>query len=321
MRQVIGVIALAVLAACESSSPPPAASSPSPPASAATGLSCQLPVVVGSTPGFITFPAGSFKADPQAKVVRVSGWPFAAVLSYDRAHRLWLTVPRWLVSSDGSQYLFRGSDGSIDLATVSTGGDRVLASSSSSPSGNGWFPVGMTDAEVYIAAASDPNGPAPAPFFGLWSVNLDGTGLTSITESGVWTMIGSGAAWGVTPQTAAALNRLDLSTGTAMVWVAPDDGGVFLYDVDTAGDPLVVVVAGDSYVLALVTAKNTFRRLGLPDGTVWGGPGHRVQNGLVTRSAIWLTVDDGSILFSTLGKGFSLASNVPGVSNVAGECD
>jgi hypothetical protein len=277
-------------------------------------------VVVGTTPGFVTFPAGSYRADPQANIVRVSGSPFAPVVVYDRAYRLWLTIPWWLVSSDGSQYLFRGSDGSIHLASASTRSDHLLVASSASPGGNGWFPIGLTNAAVYIAAASNTNGPAPAPFFGLWSVKLDGTGLKSITKSGVWTVIGAGAAWGVTPQTAATLNRLDLSTGATSIWVAPADGGVFLYDIDPAGNPVVGVASGDYYGVAIVTARNTLKTISLPAGTYWGGLGHVVQNGLATRSAIWLTVQDGSILYSSDEKDFHLATNVPGVSNVGADC-
>ena len=293
---------------------------PSPAASPATGLTCNLPVVVGSTPGFITFPAGSFRADPQPNIIRVSGWPFAPATIYDRPYARWLTIPRWFVSSDGSQYLFRGNDGSVHLVTMSTGSDNVLVASASSPSGNGWFPVGITKDAAYIASASNMPGPAPAPFFGLWSMKLDGTGLKSITQSGVWTIIGSGAAWGVTPQTSAALNHLDLSTGASTAWVAPADGAVFLYDVDAVGNPVIGVASGDYFGVALVTAKDTLMTITLPAGTYWGGLGHRVQNGLATRSAIWITVEDGSLLFSSDGKDFSLAATVAGVSNVAAEC-
>ena len=299
----------------------PTPASPSASASPATGLTCQLPVVVGSTPGFVTFPTGSFRADPNPNIVRVTGSPFAPVLIYDRTYGRWLTIPWWLVSSDGLQYLYRGSDGSVHLATISTGSDNVLVASGASPSGNGWFPVGIASGAIYIAAASNLNGPAPAPFFGLWSAKLDGTDLKSITQSGVWTLIGAGAAWGVTPQTAAALNRLDLSTGTSSVWFAPGpEGAVFLYDVDRLGEPVVGVANVDYYGVALATAKNSLTTITLPAGTYWGGLGHRVQNGLVTSPGIWLTVDDGSILLSRDGKSFGLATTLPGVSNVAGPC-
>lgn len=336
MKMALAVSAVLLLVGCAQAAPEASASPavtnaapvavspsgvvPSPSLAASpTGLTCSLPIVVGSAPGFITFPAGSFKADPRANIVRVSGWPFGPAMIYDRPYARWLTIPRWLISTDGSQYLFRGNDGSVHLVTLSTESDNVLVASASSPSGSGWFPVGITRDAAYIATASNMTA-APAPFFGLWSVALDGTGLKSIAASGVWTIIGSGAAWGVTAQTSAALNRLDLSTGASTVWAAPADGGVSLYDVDAVGNPVIGVASGDYFGVALVTAKDTLMTITLPAGTNWGGLGHRVQNGLATRSAIWITVEDGSLLFSSDGIDFNLAATVAGVSNVAAGC-
>jgi hypothetical protein len=291
--------------------------SPSP----ATSLACQLPVAVGSTPGFVTFPVGSFAAAPNPSILNVPGWRYAPVLIYDRPYDRWLTAPWWWVSSDGSRYVYGGNDGSIHIATITTGADVIIVAPGSSPSGGGWVPVGITSQAVYIAAGSV--GPAvPAPFYGLWSVNLDGTGLKSIAQSGVWTLIGNGAAWGVTPQSAASLNRLDLATGTQVSWYAPSQAFVSLYDVDTAGNPLVAVTGLNqtSFHVGLVTAKDSFAAIGLPTQTSWGTGSHSVQNALAVQSAIWLTAQDGSLLLSSKGGDFNLAATVPGVSNVGAGC-
>src|SRR5438270_2738638 len=72
-------------------SPSFASSSSSP--SSAEGLACRLPVAVGSTPGFVTFPGGSFAADPQPKMISPPENPYGPSLIYDRPFTRWLGVP------------------------------------------------------------------------------------------------------------------------------------------------------------------------------------------------------------------------------------
>jgi len=349
MRQLVAILALLVMTACGSNATQPAASksaqpsesvmtpsgstpSPSPvptatvaspSASPATiDLACQLPVAVGSTPGFVTFPGGSFTADPHPNIVQVPTLPFAPTLIYDRPFGRWLTVPWSHVSSDGSQYLYRGSDGSIHLASISSGGDHVLVTSGASPSGKGWFPVGLTTTAIYIAAASNLNGPAPAPFYGLWSAKADGTALKSIAQSGVWRLIGNGAAWGVTPQIATSLNRLDLATAAQTVWYAPEHSVVYLFDTDTSGNPLVGVTGNNqsTYRVGFVTGQGSFVGIGLPAQPNWASADHWITTGLVTQSGIWLTAFDGSVLLSSKGGAFSVVATVSGVLNVGVGC-
>jgi hypothetical protein len=225
------------------------------------------------------------------------------------------------VSSDGSRYLYRGVDGSIHLAAVAGGFDTVLVAGTSSPSGGGWFPIAMTDQTIYIAVGSHEPA-APAPYYGLWSMNSSGGGLKAIVQSGVWNAIDHGAAWSVTPQTAVSLNRLDLTTGRQVAWYAPPNGFVSLYDFDAAGYPVVGLTRpnGGGYRVGLLTAKDTLRAIGLPIGVDWGAAGHYVQNGLAAQPGIWLTVQDGTLLFSAQGADFKVVAVVPGLSNVAAGC-
>lgn len=349
MRQLVATVALLVMTACASNGTQPAASkqaqpsesvttasgsTPSQsPASTATvaspsvspatiGLSCELPVAVGPVPGFVRFPGGSFTADPHPNIVNVPLSAFAPTLIYDRPFSRWLTVPWSHVSSDGSQYLFRGSDGGIHLASISSGRDQVLVTAGASPSGKGWFPVGLTSTAIYVAAASNMDGPAPAPFYGLWSAKLDGTGLKSIAQSGVWTLIGNGAAWGVTPQIATALNRLDLATPAQSVWYAPSNAAVSLFDSDTSGNPLVGVATTDqtTYRVGYVTGQGKFEGIDLPAQPNWASAEHWITSGLITQSGIWLTASDGSVLLSSNGGTFSVVATVPGVLNVGAGC-
>jgi hypothetical protein len=254
--------------------------------------------------------------------VQVPNLPFAPTLIYDRPFSRWLTVPWSQVSSDGSQYLFRGDDGGIHLASISSGSDHVLVQSSASPSGRGWFPVGLTSTAIYIAAASNMNGPAPAPFFGLWSAKLDGTALKSIAQSGVWTLIGNGAAWGITPQIGVPLNRIDLATGVQTVWYGPANSVVYLFDTDSSGNPLVGVVSDDqsSYRVGFITGQGKFSGIGLPAQPNWATADHVIRAGLVTQSGIWLTATDGSVLLSSKGTAFTVVATVPGALNVGAGC-
>lgn len=253
-------------------------------------------------------------------MISVPESPYGSLLIYDRSFGRWLGMPWAWVSSDGSRYIYRGGDGSIHLAAVAGGSDKVLVAGNSSPSGGGWFPVALTDQAIYIAVGSHEPA-APAPYYGLWSVNSNGGGLKQIVQSGVWNAIDHGAAWGVTPQTAVSLNRLDLTTGRQVAWYAPPDGFVSLYDFDAAGYPVVGLTRPNGgYRVGFLTAKDTLRVMGLPIGIDWGTAGHYVQNGLAAQAGIWLTVQDGTLLFSPQGTDFKLVAVVPGVSNVAAGC-
>ena len=299
----------------------PTPPSPSASASPATGLTCQLPVVVGSTPGFVTFPGGSFKGDPQPNLVRVpQSSPYAQVLIYDRPFNRWLNVPWWLVSPDGTRYVYRGSDGSVHLAAVSGASDQVVVGAGVS-GGNGWFPVGITGPIVYVAATPKGSGPMSAPYFGLWSVNADGSSLKPITQSGTWTVIGKGAAWGV-ENYGLSLNRLDLSTGAVVAWYAQPNSVLLLYDLDSSGNPVVGVAGAgqSSFVVGVITGQNTLNPVALPSGTAWGTYGHSVQNALAAQAGIWLTMSDGGLLYAPQGATFQLMADIPGIANVGAGC-
>lgn len=315
--------------ASSASTPPPISSpsaslSPSASPNASEGLACRLPVVVGSTPGFVTFPGGVFAADPQPRTISVPGYPYPSSLIYDQPVGRWLSGLPWSwVSSDGSRYVYRGADGSIHLATVAEATDTVIVASKTSPSGGGWFPIAMSGQQIFLAVGSNEVA-APAPYYGVWSANQDGSGLKMVTQSGVFNAIDQGGAWGVTPQSAANLNRLDLTTGIQVAWFSPSDGFISLYGFDTAGHPIIGINpssnSGGNYRVGILTAKDTFQAIGLPAGTAWGTSQHYVQNGLGAPEGIWLAVQDGSLLFAAQGLEFKVVATVPGVSSVAAPC-
>jgi hypothetical protein len=239
---------------------------------------------------------------------------------YDRSFNRWLTIPWWLVSPDGTQYVYRSSDGSVHIAAVSGASDQLIVAAGASP-GSGWFPVGITGPIVYVAASPKGSGPWPAPYFGLWSVNVDGSSLKPIAQEGAWTVIGKGAAWGLANY-GASLSRLDLATGSSTAWYSQPNSAVFLYDLDSSGNP-VVGVSGpgpSNYIVGVITAQDTLSAIALPSGTAWGAYGHSIQNGLATEAGTWLTVSGGELLYAPQGASFQLMADAPGITNVGAGC-
>src|ERR1700704_3434628 len=71
------------------------------------GLSCKLPAVTQNDAGWVTFPGGSYQADPKANVSLPhgpSGFPLSR--SYDKAVERWVPVTRDQISPDGRHYSY-----------------------------------------------------------------------------------------------------------------------------------------------------------------------------------------------------------------------
>ena len=178
------------------------------------GLTCSLPVYAGppGSGGFITFPGGSFVADPRSAVTLPTpagasptppGYgPGYSGLTYSRAASRWLPVQYRWVSQDGSHYAFT-SGGSIYAVTIASGAVTELGE------GKSWAIVDVRNEGVY---AGVPNAA------GLWLLPYAGA-PRQITSSGFWQAVGQGYAYGTAtsavPQGAAnTIVMLDLQLGT-----------------------------------------------------------------------------------------------------------
>jgi hypothetical protein len=247
------VVALVSISACSSStaaSPkavssapaaasPVAVSQPSPtptsPPSVDVGLNCRVPVEQG---GFLTFPGGTFVADP-ASAVGIPGVAREGI-SYSVRFRRWLPVPLAFVSPDGSHYAYARSDAGtsdVHFVDIASGSEVVLAK----VTGAYWVVVGF-DSEGVLMRRGD-----GGDNVGLWVLDVRTGSYRQIVFQGKWTVAG-GAAWGWnTASDISRLYRVNLPDGFKSVWWSR---GVILLGVDSKGAPFVVDgIVGTLYVV------------------------------------------------------------------------
>ena len=206
-------------------------------------LSCRLPIYAGGpgSGGFISFPDGSFVADPRSAVTLPAGAPTPAPqggpgygpgtvflgLSYDKAYAKWLPVGYDFVTPDGLRYAYAGQDGiyvvKVADSTVSEIGE-----------GHAWTLVDVESAGVYAHGVNAA---------GLWWIPFSGSGQL-ITTTGFWQSVGGGAAYGTAtsavPQGVPnTILRLDLKTGAMESWFLADGASSQVAGFDSKGVLLV----------------------------------------------------------------------------------
>jgi hypothetical protein len=283
---------------------------------AAVGFSCRLPIVTyrNQTPeaGFISFPSGSYAADPAGNIKSK-----AYGLAYDRSYNRWLPVDWRLVSDDGAHYVYvtysgdsptPGAYTALHIVDVASGADRVVSRSGQ------YVPNDYVGNGVYLTAwVGGHDGPGPQ--IG-WVLDPSTGGIRALSGGqnyGYW--IGSGAGWRTDYNTADPtvhqgmtgpnrLIRVDLASGAEAAWFYQQGAeSVQLLGFDRAGHPIASSGVGQVVAVWLLTDA-----------------GHRSQlftGSLFMNSA---TADSHGIWFSDGGATYlySAASGLQKVASTGG---
>lgn len=222
MRFVTSLIGLMVLGACGGSAANPVP--PSSPVSQQAATPCRVPFTDYKTTGFISYPNGTFTADPSAATTPDPGRPgFAHTVAlpvltgvagngsetYDWRFSRWLPVSYELVSPDGSQYAYselipnpasQGLGGPPPLGTlihvvdVATATDHVvyqsadlLSAAAFRPEGIYLFqPAGIADTVLpFYVWLVDPSAHSAHRLLGG---KIVGPGTSALTAGTLWIM-------------------------------------------------------------------------------------------------------------------------------------
>lgn len=324
----------------------PAASSAASP-SAAGGFSCRLPMLwfgqdprVDGKAGFVDFPAAAVETSTSPPPAAPAG--FSIDVSYDHAVGRWLPVSRGAVAPDGLHYAYAeydppspsdgkaaiGTTGRVHVVDARTGVDRVIYSGSPT-----WTVVDFSTRGIYLSRAI--SGSYTIWNSGLYLMSPTGGTPSVISDSnpnlerGGWTVIGSGAAWGVAFTSSLGegagneLVRLDLGTGRVDTWLSePVDHIVELLGLDAAGMPIVVselasVSEGQSPQAELFSlqAPNVATTISGPDDGSFG-------QGVLDSHGFWMGSGDGTLWIYRPSSGVTRFSLFTGDTNVvvAGAC-
>lgn len=221
MRPLVLLAAIALVAlSCGQA----ATSLPSPSSSASSStvaFSCSLPVIswgwvtngsvssISSENGFVSFPSGTFKADPAG-----SGG------SYDWAYKRWVPVLSSQMLADGSMYAYevelQDRPGyQLHVVQVANGADKMIYDM---PYDNAYSIVSLQPDGIYLVPIFHRSGlPSGLRLFDVKTKTLEAV-PGAADES--WQVIMGGAAWGG-PGGGNRLDRLDLSTGAVTTWFQP----------------------------------------------------------------------------------------------------
>ncbi len=265
--------AMSVSAAADNSGHAPS-NSPNP--TSGPSLTCRIPVVTSTQAGWVTFPDGSFQADPKGNV-QLAGYSSPPFFwrSYDKAYERWLPVPRDWISPDGQHYAYadppaapgQTPGGGVRVVDMATGADHLFR-----PAAANWVVLDYEAEGVYLAV--QPAGPA-APT-GLWLLDPSGrTAFRALDQSHRWQYISGGGAWGTTdpltghgPGPGSRLLRLDLQTSAIASWYKRTDIEFLVTGADAAGHPLLQTSKDYSNQLLLVTAQDSVTALQAAPGSV-----------------------------------------------------
>jgi len=300
-------------------------------------LRCSLPVVAGHAAGFVRFPGGQFLPDP-ASDVSLPASDVPAGKSYDRSLNRWLPVAREWVSPDGKRYAYPAAAPAgagegvtprapgIHVVDATTGADRLFTPSTRElPTGAVWWVAGFGADGVYISA--QPNGPVPP--VGLWLMDTSSGLLRKIRDSGTWSPVGAGSAWGTVaplsghaPGPGTQLVRLNLKDGSVATWFASPAAEFITVGMDAAGHPLIETVGDGEPVRSwLVTAPTVSLAVAPRAGAAV--PRLDTQTSVLEDGhGIWFGDAQGSSLsvYTATGGLRQVASLEAGPVQIAGSC-
>jgi len=308
-------------------SPSPSGTPSASGSSSLTALSCRLPVFTASQAGWLSFPGGSFQADPHGDV-QLPGWSNAPFFwkSYAKAFERWLPVPRDSISPDGHHYAYRDPPttsgqaklGGVHVVDLATGADHLFR-----PAAEDWFVLDYETEGVYLA--EQPGGPASP--LGLWLLDPSGNHpFRQIDTSRSWDYISGGAAWGtsetLTPGPGGSrLLRLDLKSGATVSWYKRGDVDFVVTGADSVGHPLLQTKKfAPTNQLLLVTGENSASVLQPTAGSTVPGLSNYIHP-VSDAHGLWLGDTGGSVSLYTPAAGIQQVAHVgTGDVLIAGGC-
>src|SRR5262245_27501362 len=177
------------------------------PSIAPVDFSCRLPVSgFSSAPGgFVSFPESDYRSESADRLPADQFLPDLGT-SYDQQVRRWLPVRRQQVSADGRTYAYVNfpnreegpptSDG-VQLVDAGTGRERLRIPNRPAPAPP-WFVSGFDAHGLYLSGRDTWAGGHPQSLPVGQAVADPQTGqVRPIADSGSWTYLGGGAAWGM----------------------------------------------------------------------------------------------------------------------------
>lgn len=297
------------------------------PTSVRLSLSCRIPVVTSSQAGWLTFPQGTFQADPKGNV-QLPGYSSPPFFwkSYDKSYERWLPVPRDAISPDGQHYAYadppaapgQSPTGGVHVVDLATGVDHLFR-----PAASDWVVLDYEAEGVYLA--TQPSGPALPSGLAL----LDPTGqhpFRQVDSSHSWQYISGGGAWatdepltGHGPGPGSRLLRLDLQSGAIASWYKRTDIEFVVTGADGAGHPLLQTSKSYANQLLLVTAQNSATGLRPATGSVLPSLSNYIHP-VTDANGLWLGDTGGAVSLYSGGDIEQVAHVGSGDVLVAGGC-
>jgi hypothetical protein len=292
-------------------------------ASSSSGLACRLPLLQftpGSgkqTPGFITFPGGSFQADPSAAFVQVDSARSRSVVrpylygdggpgSYDWVARRWL--PNGAVSQDGLRYAYTVPFSRvIHIVEIATGGDRSLAA-----------PDGPDNILYYAKEGVYFNQDWEAASLGLWLLDPSTGAVQTVMTDRHVAVLGGYAAWLTDRNPADAhpvpdphsggyldneVLRRDMNGGGTVQWFYRPGKTIGVVGLSQDKKPLIEVDSAD---------PNAARELWIVPAANQGTLLATGKFGRLAADSHGIWIDDGSGISLSTSTGLHSVSNVSG---------
>lgn len=275
-----------------------------------------------ATAGFITFPAGTFQADPAGNIKSKANG-----LAYDRVYGKWLPVDWRFVSDDGTHYTYAtysgdpttpGSYSALHVVTVASGADRVVTQT-------GQYVINdYVGAGVYLSAwVGGHDGPGPQ----IGWVMDPSSGTVRALNGGqkYGYSIGAGGGWRTDYNTADPtvhqgmtgpnrIIRVDLASGSEATWFYQQGADwVQVLGFDQQGHPIVSsgVASGSSQEITIWLVTDPTHHSVMYSGSLL------MNFAMADSHGIWLS-DGGAMYLYTAGSGLKVVSPTGG--QIAGGC-
>ncbi len=274
--------------------------------------------------GFITFPAGTYAADPKGAIestysgsITANATPPLAGFSptggfYVLAMKRWLPVGSGQAARDGSSYAYVSVTGTsnptqVHIVQVSSGSDHVIDIAPPA-SGVGWQVEDFDGKSVYLTVQFPDLFPV-----GVWGLVIATGALVRLVadSAGHVQLVQNGVAWvGLVdpkdpspPQLAKGepfdtLARIDLATGVTTTWVYRPGRAVMFVALDSAGSPIVMVLPApfDHVVPDLLVTSPSSAGVAIP------APAYQVYVGQADNVRLWFGGSRG-VYYWTLATG------------------